>query len=59
MAKKAVKFPVRCLVEFRDKHTGEIHKAGDIFKVTEERFNEILEVGAFVEKQEAPAKDEK
>ena len=58
MAKKAVKFPVRCLENFRDKHTGEIHKAGDIFKVSEERYNEILAVGALVEKQKAPAKDE-
>ena len=56
-AKKAEKFEVKCLQNFRDKHTGKIRKAGDVFKVTEERFKEILEVGKFVEKHE-PKKDE-
>ena len=50
--KKNVKFEVKCLQNFRDKHTNKIHKQGDIFKVTEERFKEIVEVGKFVEKYE-------
>lgn len=55
--KKAVKFEVKCLQNFRDKHTGKIRKAGDVFKVTEDRFDEILKVGKFVEKHE-PKKEE-
>ena len=58
-AKKPVKFEVKCLENFRDKHTNKIHKKGDIFKVTEERFNEILEVGKLVEKYTKPEKAEK
>lgn len=54
--KKDEKFQVKCLKNFRDKHTGKIRKAGDIFKVTEERFKEILEVGDFVEKYTEPKK---
>lgn len=57
-AKKPVKFEVKCLKTFRDKHTGKIHKKGDIFKVTEERFKEILEVGELVAKHTEKA-DEK
>lgn len=56
--KKVEKFQVKCLKNFRDKHTGKIHKAGDIFKVTEERFKEIIEVGKFVEKYTEPKKAE-
>ena len=56
--KKAEKFQVKCLKVFRDKHTGKIRKAGDIFKVTEERFKEILEVGELVEKYTEPKKAE-
>ena len=52
--KKVEKFQVKCLKNFRDKHTGKIRKAGDIFKVTEERFKEILEAGVFVEKYTEP-----
>lgn len=55
--KKDAKFEVKCLKNFRDKHTGKIRKAGDVFKVTEERLKEILEVGQFVEKHE-PKKEE-
>lgn len=58
-AKKPVKFEVKCLKTFRDKHTGKIHKKDDVFKVTEERFKEILEVGVLVEKYTAPATAEK
>lgn len=56
--KKPEKFEVKCLQNFRDKNTGKIRKAGDVFKVTEERFKEILEVGKFVEKHTEPKKDE-
>lgn len=54
--KKVEKFQVKCLKNFRDKHTGKIRKKGDIFKVTEERFKEILEVDALVEKYTEPEK---
>lgn len=56
--KKVEKFQVKCLKNFRDKHTGKIRKAGDIFKVTEDRFKEILKVGELVEKYTEPKKDE-
>lgn len=56
--KKAEKFQVKCLKNFRDKHTGKIRKKGDIFKVTEERFKEILSVDALVEKYTEPVKAE-
>lgn len=56
-AKKPEKFEVKCLKNFRDKHTGKIHAKGDVFKVTEERFNEIRNVGELVEKHIAPAKE--
>lgn len=38
------------LRKFLDKHTGEVHKPGDILEITEERFAEILKVGKLVEK---------
>lgn len=50
IAKKPEKFEVKCLQTFRDKHTLKIHKKGEVFNVTEERFAEILKVGKFVEK---------
>lgn len=56
--KKAEKFQVKCLKNFRDKHTGKIRKAGDVFKVTEERFKEILSVDELVEKYTEPKKAE-
>lgn len=49
---------VICLQSFRDKHTKEIHKKGDVFIVNKERFAEILTVGKFVEKYNEPAKVE-
>lgn len=54
--KKVEKFQVKCLKNFRDKHTGKIRKKGDIFKVTEERFKEILSVDELVEKHTEPKK---
>lgn len=57
--KKVAKFQVKCLKNFRDKHTGKIRKTGDIFKVTEERFKEIISVGELVEKYTEPKKADK
>lgn len=57
--KKVEMFQVKCVERFRDKNTGKIHKKGDIFEVTEDRFNEILKVGNFVEKHTEPEKVEK
>ena len=48
---------------FNDKHTGELHKAGDILEITDERFAEILTVAPLVEAipedtgDEAPVED--
>lgn len=58
-AKKSEKFQVKCLKNFRDKHTGKIRNAGDVFKVTEDRYKEILAVGKLIEKYTEPAEDEK
>lgn len=41
---------VKVLRKFLDKHTGEVHKPGDVLEITEERFEEILKVGKLVEK---------
>ncbi len=35
---------VRVLEKFRDKHTGEIYKVGDVLKVTKKRLAEIESV---------------
>lgn len=48
---------------FNDKHTGELHKVGDILEITDERFAEILTVATLVEAipedtgDEAPVED--
>ena len=39
----------KVLRDFKDKHSGKIHKAGDIITVSKERFNEILTVAPLVE----------
>lgn len=57
--KKSEKIQVKCLKNFRDKNTGKIRKAGDIFNVTEDRYKEILAVGKLIEKHTESAKDEK
>lgn len=41
---------VKVTRKFRDKYTGELHKKGDCFEITEERYNEIMSVGEFVYK---------
>lgn len=40
---------VKTVVKFRDKKTGEIREVGDEFRVSKARYEEILQVGQFVE----------
>lgn len=56
---------VKVTVDFRDKYTGKRHRTGDILEISEERYDEILNVGALVERinedtaAETPKKDPK
>lgn len=50
---------VKALKTFWDKHTGEKHVKGDVFEVTQERCEEILAKGPYVEKVAAPKKKAK
>lgn len=50
------KIEVICIRSFRDKHTGELHKKGEVFKVTEARLAEILAVGELVAKHDRAEK---
>lgn len=43
---------VKVLVKFIDKHTGGIHRVGEEFDCTPERYEEILSKGNFVESAE-------
>ena len=52
----------KVLVKFKDKYDlKKVYKVGDVIEVTEERFEEILQVGPFVEavieKDEEPAEE--
>ena len=40
---------VRVRTEFKDKHTGKLHKAGDELEMNVDRINEVLKVGNFIE----------
>lgn len=40
---------VKVRTEFKDKHTGKLHKAGDELEMTLDRINEVLKVGSFIE----------
>ena len=40
---------VKVRTEFKDKHTGKLHKAGDELEMTLDRINEVLKVGNFIE----------
>lgn len=40
---------VKVRTEFKDKHTGKLHKAGDEVEMTIDRINEVLKVGNFIE----------
>lgn len=44
---------MKCTVKisYRDKHTKEIHKAGEVVEVTEERFEEINKEKKFLAKK--------
>lgn len=39
---------VQITTEFKDKHTGKLHKVGSEEEMTIERINEILKVGNFI-----------
>ena len=41
---------VKVIEEFRDRHTGELRRIGDILDITSEREKEILSVGRFIER---------
>ncbi len=49
---------VKVLKDFKDKYTGNLHKAGTTIDVTKERFAEILTVDKLVEEvvEEPPKK---
>lgn len=47
---------VKVLKGFKDKHTGELHKAGATIEVSQERFEEILTVDKLVEEVAEPKK---
>lgn len=40
---------VKVKTEFKDKHTGELHRSGDVLDLNIQRINEILTVGSFIE----------
>jgi len=40
---------VKVIEKFKDKHTKKIHKVGDVLTISQERHDEILTVGKFVE----------
>lgn len=40
---------VQITTEFKDKHTGKLHKVGSEEEMTIERINEILKVGNFIQ----------
>lgn len=40
---------VKVTVEFKDKHTGKLHRSGEILDLNIQRINEILTVGSFIE----------
>ena len=50
---------VKVINEFNDKHTGELHKIGEVFEADEARIAEIMEVSKHlieVQQEEEPAK---
>lgn len=50
---------VKVTAEFNDKHTGELHRSGDVLDLNIQRINEILTVGSFIElvEQSEPEKE--
>lgn len=49
---------VKVRTEFKDKHTGKLHKVGDELEMTLDRINEVLKVGGFIELVAEPKKAE-
>lgn len=51
---------VKVTTEFKDRHTGELHRSGDILDLNIQRINEILSVGGFIElvEQSEPEKEQ-
>lgn len=49
---------VKVRTEFKDKHTGKLHKAGDELEMNVDRINEVLKVGNFIELVAEPKKSE-
>lgn len=49
---------VKTIVKFRDLKAGTLRRVGDEFECSEERLEEILKVGQFVEKVEEPEPEE-
>ena len=47
---------IRVRTEFKDKHTGKLHKAGDELEMNIDRINEVLKVGNFIELVAEPKK---
>lgn len=47
---------VKVRTEFKDKHTGKLHKAGDELEMNIDRINEVLKVGNFIELVAEPKK---
>jgi len=50
---------VKVIEEFRDRHTGELRRIGDILDITAEREKEILSVGRLVERVSAAGRKAK
>nr|AHF24080.1 hypothetical protein [uncultured bacterium Contig643] len=44
---------------FRDKHTGKIHKPGEKLNLKQDRIDEILSAGDFIEKTAKASKNDK
>lgn len=50
---------VRTIAMFKDKKTKTLREIGDEFECTEERYQEILNAGKFVEKLDEPEKSKR
>ena len=48
----------KVLKDFRDKYSGELHKAGKVLTISRERFDEILTVAPLVEEVKTKSKKE-
>ena len=50
---------VKVIKEFVDKHTNKLHKVNEVFECTEDRYNEIMGAGSYVEPVPVTKKAEK